>query len=238
MTQLEEVFTTEPDPLIVRAESTDSTERGLLQAIIDTPHDMTPRLIYCDWLEENEFNLRAEFIRVQMGLYPMRQDFIERYKPCEEQNISVVDEIRGIRQKNLCFHRQPLVCKQCRLLVQREAELFNTTQARGYLNICKESLIHTDQQVVNKLARLRFDGSTSIRFGWRRGFVEKVYWSGYWYDLYHCLSILTSPNPITDAVINFAGSITSEQHSAEDNWAAIKSKCRHITFHQSVPLGF
>jgi uncharacterized protein (TIGR02996 family) len=40
----------------------------LLRAILATPEDDAPRLIYADWLEENGEEERAEFIRVQCEL--------------------------------------------------------------------------------------------------------------------------------------------------------------------------
>lgn len=46
----------------------DTTEQALLRAILDTPADDAPRLIYADWLEENGQPERAEFIRVQCEL--------------------------------------------------------------------------------------------------------------------------------------------------------------------------
>ena len=41
---------------------------GFLAAILDSPDDDTPRLVYADWLEENGQEARAEFIRVQCEL--------------------------------------------------------------------------------------------------------------------------------------------------------------------------
>jgi uncharacterized protein (TIGR02996 family) len=43
-------------------------ERAFLQAIIDTPEDDAPRLVYADWLDENGQPERAELIRVQCRL--------------------------------------------------------------------------------------------------------------------------------------------------------------------------
>ncbi len=43
-------------------------EKQLFQAILDNPEDDTPRLVYADWLEENDKTERAEFIRVQCEL--------------------------------------------------------------------------------------------------------------------------------------------------------------------------
>jgi uncharacterized protein (TIGR02996 family) len=45
-----------------------STESGLLHAIREKPEEDTPRLIYADWLDENEQPERAEFIRLQCRL--------------------------------------------------------------------------------------------------------------------------------------------------------------------------
>jgi uncharacterized protein (TIGR02996 family) len=43
-------------------------EEAFLQAVIESPDDDTPRLVYSDWLEENGDPKRAEFIRVQCEL--------------------------------------------------------------------------------------------------------------------------------------------------------------------------
>jgi uncharacterized protein (TIGR02996 family) len=43
-------------------------DEAFLQAIIETPDDDTPRLVYADWLEEHGDAERAEFIRVQVQL--------------------------------------------------------------------------------------------------------------------------------------------------------------------------
>jgi uncharacterized protein (TIGR02996 family) len=43
-----------------------SDEKALLAAIWDEPQEDTPRLVYADWLQENDQADRAEFIRVQI----------------------------------------------------------------------------------------------------------------------------------------------------------------------------
>lgn len=43
-------------------------DQAFLQAIIETPDDDAPRLIYADWLEDHGDPSRAEFIRVQCAL--------------------------------------------------------------------------------------------------------------------------------------------------------------------------
>jgi len=43
------------------------TTHPLLSAILASPHDDLPRLIYADWLDENSESERAEFIRTQIA---------------------------------------------------------------------------------------------------------------------------------------------------------------------------
>lgn len=45
-----------------------SAGQALLRAIVEDPIDITPRLIYADWLEEQDQSKRAEFIRVQCAI--------------------------------------------------------------------------------------------------------------------------------------------------------------------------
>ncbi len=47
---------------------------AFMSAIIETPEDDTPRLIYADWLEEHGQPERAEFIRVQCELATIAQN--------------------------------------------------------------------------------------------------------------------------------------------------------------------
>jgi len=49
-------------------------DEAFLQAIIETPSDDTPRLIYADWLEDHDQPERAEFIRLQCRLAQMDDD--------------------------------------------------------------------------------------------------------------------------------------------------------------------
>ena len=51
---------------------------ALLQAVLDTPEDDTPRLVYADWLEERGDAARAEFIRVQVALARLGEDDPQR----------------------------------------------------------------------------------------------------------------------------------------------------------------
>lgn len=52
----------------LRVEETMSGDDGFLDAILASPADDTPRLVYADWLDDNGDTARAEFIRVQCEL--------------------------------------------------------------------------------------------------------------------------------------------------------------------------
>jgi uncharacterized protein (TIGR02996 family) len=56
---------------------------ALLAAILDSPDDDLPRLIYADWLEESGRPFRAEFIRLQLDLARLPGD--DRRRPELEQ---------------------------------------------------------------------------------------------------------------------------------------------------------
>jgi uncharacterized protein (TIGR02996 family) len=55
-----------------------SEEAALLGAIRDNPDEDTPRLVYADWLQENDQVERAEFIRLQCEAVRMPRDSQER----------------------------------------------------------------------------------------------------------------------------------------------------------------
>lgn len=44
------------------------TERSLLDAVLISPHDDGPRLVYADWLDENGDGERAEYIRCEIAI--------------------------------------------------------------------------------------------------------------------------------------------------------------------------
>lgn len=48
-------------------------ERAFLSALIENVEDDTTRLVYADWLEENDDPNRAEFIRLQIELAPLEE---------------------------------------------------------------------------------------------------------------------------------------------------------------------
>src|SRR5262245_6320063 len=58
-----------------------SLDAGFLKAILDSPDDDGPRLVYADWLDEHGESHRAEFIRLQVGLARLAPWDPRRLKP-------------------------------------------------------------------------------------------------------------------------------------------------------------
>src|SRR4051812_2326829 len=56
----------------------ETEDAALWRAVVATPHDDAPRLIYADWLEEHGQPERAEFVRVQCRLAALDDDAPER----------------------------------------------------------------------------------------------------------------------------------------------------------------
>jgi uncharacterized protein (TIGR02996 family) len=64
-----------PEPRAWTAQDT-----GFVRAILETPEDDAPRLVYADWLDEQGDEARAEFIRGQIALSRMKTGSAEHKK--------------------------------------------------------------------------------------------------------------------------------------------------------------
>jgi uncharacterized protein (TIGR02996 family) len=65
-------------------------EDALLRAIVEEPDNDLPRLIYADWLEEHGAAARAEFIRVQVELEPLREQWANEQREALERREEVL----------------------------------------------------------------------------------------------------------------------------------------------------
>jgi uncharacterized protein (TIGR02996 family) len=63
-----------------------SDEEALVRAVIDMPGDETVKLVYADWLDENGYPERAEWVRLVVEY--------KRLSPVEER-YSIADLLRG-----------------------------------------------------------------------------------------------------------------------------------------------
>jgi uncharacterized protein (TIGR02996 family) len=61
-----------------RGRLTETIEQAFLDALIESPEDDTPRLVFADWLDDHGKSERAELIRVQCRLARMRDGDPER----------------------------------------------------------------------------------------------------------------------------------------------------------------
>lgn len=85
-------------------------ESSFLRTICDRPDDDLPRLVYCDWLDENGQPERAEFIRIQIELSKL-PNYTSDYADCP-----------GCDGIGLTYHR---VCSQCRGNGKKEHQQFD-----------------------------------------------------------------------------------------------------------------
>ncbi len=93
-----------------------SDEEALLAAISAHPDEDTPRLAFADWLDENDRNIRAEFIRVQCALKQTGD------RPAEEQR-KLAARLRYLLEN----HRRDILGP-----LGADLTVFNVTFDRGF----------------------------------------------------------------------------------------------------------
>lgn len=99
-------------------------EKQALRDICENPFDDAPRLIYCDWLEEQGRNERTEFIRVQIKLE--RTDFT-----CKQIFISCCEFMDLEKMKDLGCQQ----CKEFARLKLREGELWRIGKSNNWFQL-------------------------------------------------------------------------------------------------------
>jgi uncharacterized protein (TIGR02996 family) len=96
-----------------------NSHEAFMQTIRENPDDNAPRLVYADWLEENGYELYAEFIRVQIELartgqqdkrYLLRavtpQDIAAR-DALEPRVIALMQREQELKKKHAAWRRLP-----------------------------------------------------------------------------------------------------------------------------------
>lgn len=79
-----------------------NNEDGFLHAIMETPDDDVPRLVYADWLEEHG-DPRAELIRVQCAEARLAADDQDRHAVCHQESLTWLHQCRlGRVRERLC----------------------------------------------------------------------------------------------------------------------------------------
>ena len=68
-------------------------DAAFLRDICEHANDDTPRLIYADWLEENDEPLQAEFIRLQCRLHTLTPDAPDYFDLQERFSILTDDDM-------------------------------------------------------------------------------------------------------------------------------------------------
>lgn len=131
--------------------TTHPTAAAILRDVLEHPDDDVPRLVLADWLEEHGEGGRAEFVRTQLQLDPMRDESLQELKR------------KGQHAGRPCRHTWPEMCANCRALCKREKEIIG----EGYI-----------WEHPNQLDRWLpgYDTVWPMQNPpvWRRGFVESI----------------------------------------------------------------
>lgn len=131
-------------------------ERSLRQAIVESPDDDVPRLIYADWLDEHGRSLEAEFVRVQVAsaqLESLPRAEQERHVTLYRRQDELLAQLEGLllgdlpeplRKQSRCeFHRGLL----CALTAPLESLLLCLPRLRHLLPLPRLCLEDTTEHV-------------------------------------------------------------------------------------------
>lgn len=131
-----------------------SAESEFLAEIVANPRDLTPRLIYADWLEENG-DPRGEFIRIQCELAEPSDDYDRRERLDNRQ-----DELRRMYERDWTAPIRDKVTGwsfRCGFVesveVTAEDFLKHEDQITGFAPIRRLTLLRAEGQLPNVMER-------------------------------------------------------------------------------------
>jgi len=136
-------------------------EEALVRAVCETPDDDTPRLVYADWLDENDKPERAEFIRKQVELF--RMPSLPRM--VETSDVTIKEDVYEESQ-NL---RNP----KHRILMDRWSNIRKATIQLPRRLYSGEDRINPGEILDVSLTRSLPTGQSMIYYGFM---VERSYW--------------------------------------------------------------
>lgn len=147
----------------MRSDYAPNPERdSLLAVILANPDDDLPRTIYADWCEENGYEARAEFIRLQLSSHLLQT---EKINVACGTSFSEEDEAVFLEYNHLVSRQHEL------LMAHGEKEwglpcLMSGLPVGGPRAWVKHDGIYDMNSKVN--------GQTLIGWDWRRGFIDHV----------------------------------------------------------------
>ncbi len=154
------------------------TEADLLKAVLKTPDDDSPRLIYADWLDENGQSERAEFIRIGCRIAECDQ-FLEEWTS-DEYSHAAADDVSDERTT----------------LRRRERELLDARQKRpDWSDAGSNAGSNEFRWSGSRLFVTALIGGARPPLGWRRGFVESI--SCRWNDWRDYADAILAAQPVT-----------------------------------------
>ncbi|MBX9628077.1 MAG: TIGR02996 domain-containing protein [Gemmataceae bacterium] len=132
---------------------------ALLRAVIDSPDDDTPRLVYADWLEDHGQSERAEFIRLQVEVARAEADgrdynevYALRMRAVELQKAHKADWLAGVCRwkRTSCFFERGFVGEvwcSVKSFVDHGAALLDAAPVRtvGLRRLADSNLIGLDR---------------------------------------------------------------------------------------------
>lgn len=167
----------------------------LLKAVINNPNDITYRLVYADYLEE-EGNPYGEFIRVQCELYELETSKVPLHKGFEPVGNNIVFAPKA-KTNPLWVARE----RRKRELRSRQKELFET------LSIFEGC---------NRFVKLLLEDGVGLTITYRQGFIEKISCSLESWD--RVGSVLVRKFPLTEVVLSDKKPFSSSYHSYGWYW--------------------
>ena len=102
---------------------------AFLQAILESPDDHTPRLVYADWLDKHGDPDRAEFIRLQVALAALPPDDLRQQQMGDRERMLLAGHGRTGRVRSLCGR----ILRPCRCRFREWARFPPSTKRKPHV---------------------------------------------------------------------------------------------------------
>lgn len=100
----------------------------LIAAIINTPNDDAPRLVYADWLDEKGEPERADYIRKSIRLFQLRQ-----LKTMNEERLALDEEVKEMYAQHINY-----TSAHCNVTVNRGFPYEIMVHSPAFLSVLKQ----------------------------------------------------------------------------------------------------
>lgn len=140
-----------------------TTEQDLFAAIVATPDDDGPRLVYADWLEEHGDSERCEFIRAQCT-WPTLPELVDVSERVEMRELMLEGEKKLAGLKGYVSSKSMFdMANQCYHIIGKKK------------NPHRQALQDRAEELLNEYRSKWFETDAYFRFDIERGFPAKLY---------------------------------------------------------------